>query len=349
MDKKWLKYLRCPECRWEKLDFIRLGKSSLDKSAGIVLCLSCRRWYLESNGVLELVSEKINWKEKRQFFDVHSKSFKRIGITEEPGRYPENGGVRQKRKQAKFFDLFFEKERKDYQESPFWKAEYALSLAPFKKLIKKESLLVDAGCGEGACSFLLYKKGVTVIGFDISRHSVSQGNKMAREKGISDDVFFFVGDAEQPPLKSGVADHYVLFAVLHHVTDPAVTLKEASRVLKSGGNFFAHDNHDSKLRWLFDLLMRLSPLWHEEATDEPLFSGERIQGLVKPTPLVVETKSVVFLPPHFFNLFSASVAAKLLDLSNKFFCALPGLKNLGGIILIKGTNEGDQKDQRKNK
>lgn len=333
MEEKWLSYLRCPNC--SKCDFL-LDTINKKRAAGIVICKDCKQWFIFNEGILELVPEEFNWQNKTKFYLENRYALIRLGNISPPNKHVVNSRIRYKREQANFFDKFFERERKNYQESPFWKAEYSLSLTPLVEKVTKDSVIVDAGCGEGACGLALYKKGMAIIGFDVSRHSISVANEKARRRGISDNVFFFVGDAEHPPLVSNMADIYILFAVLHHVVFPKDALSEAARIMKPEGNFFAHDNNASGLRWAFDLLMRLVPLWEEKAAREHLFSIPEINHLAKKTGLILKSKTQVFLPPHFYNLFSPKEAKVMLNFTNFVFNLIPLLRNHGGIIIIEG-------------
>lgn len=337
MEEKWLDYIQCPNCSKRDLSLITFNKKQVN---GIIICKDCKHWFIINEGILELVPEELNWQNKTKFYLENHRELAKIGWVSPPSEHRINSRIRYKREQATFFDNFFEKERKSYQESPFWKAEYALSLSSLAKKIDKNGVVVDAGCGEGACGLALYKKGITLIGFDISRHSIFMANEKAKRRGITNDVFFFVGDAEHPPLVSNIADVYILFAVLHHVTSPKSALAEAARIMKIGGHLFVHDNNNSGLRWVFDLLMRLSPLWEEKAAREYLFSMSEIDGLTKKMGLTMKSKTQVFLPPHFYNLFSARKAKILLNFTNFIFSRMPFLRNNGGILITEGRKIG---------
>lgn len=325
MHKEWLKYLICPNC----------GGNTL-KLRKIVYCEECRSWYLLDDGVLELVPEKLNWEKKLNYYKNNLRFFNSHQL-KKPQKANSNGEVKQKKEQASFFDEFFEKQKKGYQESPFWKAEYELTLSGVKRKIKKGQVIIDAGCGEGECSFRLYKKGIKIIGFDVSPHCIKKAIAQARLIDAKNDMFFFVGDAENPPIISKSADKYVLFAVLHHLVNPKRAVVEMSRVLKSGGQFFIHDNHTSKLRWIFDLVMKMLPLWKEDAAKEPLFSFARMGKMLIKANLKAKYQSAVFLPPHIYNILGDKDAKTFLNFSNKLMSKIPWLKDNGGVIIVNGS------------
>jgi hypothetical protein len=115
---------------------------------------------------------------------------------------------------------------------------------------------------------------------------------------------------------------------------------EICRVLKPGGVHLGSENNKTALRGAFDALMKLLPIWSEEAGDEPLISEEMLRGWAEGLPLRIETGTAVFLPPHLFNLFSADAAKGLLSASDAFGRALPWLRDNGGLIVFTATKTG---------
>jgi demethylmenaquinone methyltransferase/2-methoxy-6-polyprenyl-1,4-benzoquinol methylase len=58
-----------------------------------------------------------------------------------------------------------------------------------------------------------------------------------REKGGEPEMTWAVGDAQRLPLPDGCADAYVISFGIRNVTDISAALREARRVLKTGGRF----------------------------------------------------------------------------------------------------------------
>jgi demethylmenaquinone methyltransferase/2-methoxy-6-polyprenyl-1,4-benzoquinol methylase len=58
-----------------------------------------------------------------------------------------------------------------------------------------------------------------------------------RAKGAEPEMAWAVGDAQRLPLPDGCADAYVISFGIRNVTDVPAALREARRVLKSGGRF----------------------------------------------------------------------------------------------------------------
>ena len=91
------------------------------------------------------------------------------------------------------------------------------------------SIIADAGCGEGYYTNKLASlDGVSVYGFDISKHAVEHASKSAKRLGLSDKSFYAAASIFELPIADGSVDAVVnLFA-------PCAE-EEFSRVLKDGG------------------------------------------------------------------------------------------------------------------
>ena len=56
-------------------------------------------------------------------------------------------------------------------------AESTFAKFTFKKIINKKSKLLDIGCGNGRDSYYFNRKGLTVIGIDISQKAIQKNSK----------------------------------------------------------------------------------------------------------------------------------------------------------------------------
>lgn len=93
-------------------------------------------------------------------------------------------------------------------------------------------LVLDAGCGYGACFDELRRRGARVVGIDRSAAMVGQ----APRPGCT--VFplgLGVGDLQALPIADGAVDRVLANYVLFHVADLALALQEIRRVLAPGG------------------------------------------------------------------------------------------------------------------
>jgi SAM-dependent methyltransferase len=93
--------------------------------------------------------------------------------------------------------------------------------------------VIDVGCGEGHLVRLMTRHGAKAFGVECNP---KQLEKAHNEKPAGDEVYFS-GRAEELPFDSDSIDIAVFFNSLHHVDidNMSLALKEAARVLKSGG------------------------------------------------------------------------------------------------------------------
>ena len=106
------------------------------------------------------------------------------------------------------------------------RTEYVLSL--FEKYGKRPTLLLDLACGTGTFSNLFAKKGIEVIGADMSQDMLS----VAREKMYDDsvNVLYLCQKAEELDLYGTIDGAVCLMDSLNHITDEDSLEKAISRV-----------------------------------------------------------------------------------------------------------------------
>jgi len=155
----------------------------------------------------------------------------------------------------------------------------------------------------------------------------------ARSRGYSKTTFF-VGDGAFPPLKDASFDYVHTIGALHHLPDPASTIRQIQRILVPGGIHFASENNQSVFRGIFDLLMKICPLWIEEAGAEPMISRQMIDDWCRGLPVKIVSQTSIFVPPHLINLFGLDAAKRVVDLSDHFFLHVPFMRAQGGILFV---------------
>lgn len=99
---------------------------------------------------------------------------------------------------------------------------------------------LEIGCGRGVgCEIVQDVFGaLTVDGFDLDPDMVRRARtRLARRDGIR----LWIGDAERIAAPSSTYDAVFDFGIIHHVPRWRGVLREARRVLKPGGRFFAEE------------------------------------------------------------------------------------------------------------
>ncbi len=100
-----------------------------------------------------------------------------------------------------------------------------------EKYCGAESLVIDAGCGEGYYSVEIAKRGYSVIGFDLSKFATDAAAKRAKGE-VADNTFFGTASVFDMPVANKAADAVV------NIFAPCAE-DEYSRVLKDGGVLIA--------------------------------------------------------------------------------------------------------------
>lgn len=106
--------------------------------------------------------------------------------------------------------------------------------------------VLDVGCGGGFLSNELALSGLKVTGVDLSPESL----KVARAYDQTKSVNYEVADAFHLPYPDESFDILTAMDFLEHVENPAIVIKEFSRVLRPGGFFFFHTFNRNFLSWL---------------------------------------------------------------------------------------------------
>jgi len=118
--------------------------------------------------------------------------------------------------------------------------------------VKQHQYILDVGCGTGDLTLLaaqkVGKKGV-VVGIDASFSMISIALNKKRES--SSIAFFLLGLAEELPFDDGSFDLIIFSLVLHHLSfeGKQKALREAQRLLKSGGRVIIIDFDKPSKRW----------------------------------------------------------------------------------------------------
>ena len=98
--------------------------------------------------------------------------------------------------------------------------------------------VLDAGCGGGGMPLSLADHADEVVGIDPINRFGDAGVRLAHERGLSSKLHFLQADGMKLPFASGVFDLVLSHAVIEHVADAPLYLRECRRVMAPGGRFF---------------------------------------------------------------------------------------------------------------
>lgn len=94
--------------------------------------------------------------------------------------------------------------------------------------LKKESKILDMGCGTGIIMKKFQNLGFNICGIDKSSDAIS----FCKKRGLNNVK---LGDGNNIPFENEKFDIVIALDILEHVDDDSLVLKEMNRVLKKGG------------------------------------------------------------------------------------------------------------------
>ena len=109
-----------------------------------------------------------------------------------------------------------------------------------EKLLPRDLVIADVGCGTGSLTFELARFARKVIGVDLSREMLRQAQESAKDKHVH-NVEFRRADALKLPLKGRSVDAVFCVMVLHFLPHPERAVAELCRVTRRGGSVILVD------------------------------------------------------------------------------------------------------------
>lgn len=130
------------------------------------------------------------------------------------------------------------------------RTRWFLETFPLTNWLHADASVLDIGCG--VCHLtkaMALRSGARVTAMDIGDFRI--------QSTLGSEFRFMLGDAANLPFQSGTFDIVTLFWTLHHLPKPEVALKEASRVLRSGGQLIIIEDIVKGNSWLSYAIVRL--------------------------------------------------------------------------------------------
>jgi ubiquinone/menaquinone biosynthesis C-methylase UbiE/DNA-binding transcriptional ArsR family regulator len=118
-----------------------------------------------------------------------------------------------------------------------------------EKLLPRNLVIVDVGCGTGSLTFELARFAEKAIGVDLSTEMLRRARELAKEKRAR-NVEFRMGDALKLPLKSQQVDAAFCVMVLHFLPEPQRAIQELCRVTRAGGRVILVDLVRHNQEWM---------------------------------------------------------------------------------------------------
>ena len=97
--------------------------------------------------------------------------------------------------------------------------------------------VLDAGCGGGGMPLSLAEEARAVVGIDPVQRFHDAGVRLGRERGLR-NLHFALADGMALPFRTGIFDLVLSHAVIEHVADALLYLRECGRVLAPGGHVY---------------------------------------------------------------------------------------------------------------
>jgi SAM-dependent methyltransferase len=136
----------------------------------------------------------------------------------------------------------WEKIRKSYFD------DRVASLA-IEKLLPRNLVLADIGCGTGSLTFELARFARKVIGVDLSQEMLRRARGLAKEKKL-DNVELRLGDALKLPIPAHGVHAAFCVMVLHFLAAPQRAIAELCRIVRPGGSIVLVDLVQHNQEWM---------------------------------------------------------------------------------------------------
>ena len=132
-------------------------------------------------------------------------------------------------------DLRFRSEY-DYALFEYYRSAKVLAFLERSGVVAAGKVL-DAGCGGGGMPLSLAEEAMLVVGIDPAERFQDAGVRLGRERSLG-NLHFALADGMALPFCGGTFDLVLSHAVIEHVADAPLYLRECARVLAPGGHLY---------------------------------------------------------------------------------------------------------------
>jgi ubiquinone/menaquinone biosynthesis C-methylase UbiE len=186
----------------------------------------------------------------------------------------------------------------------------------------------EAGCGTGLLLDEATRVARSAVGLDLSNGML----KPAKQRGLK----VVQGSLTAVPLPDRSVDLVYSMKVLAHVPPIREALAELARVVRPGGHLLLEFYNPYSLRYLAKLLGGAAPI-AEGTTDRDVYTRydtiSTMRGYLPADVEFVGVRGVRVVTPV-SQVFRVPVLANLFEKAERLACDLPGLRGLGGFIIV---------------
>jgi ubiquinone/menaquinone biosynthesis C-methylase UbiE len=186
----------------------------------------------------------------------------------------------------------------------------------------------EAGCGTGLLLAEATRVARSAVGLDLSKSMLGP----AQQRGLK----VVQGSLTAVPLPDRSVDLVYSMKVLAHVPPIREALAELARVVRPGGHLLLEFYNPLSLRYLAKVLGGAAPI-AEGTTDRDVYTRyDTISTMCSYLPADVEFVGVrgVRVVTPVSQVYRVPVLATLFEKAERMACDLPGLRNLGGFIIV---------------
>ena len=190
--------------------------------------------------------------------------------------------------------------------------------------------ILEAGCGTGLLLEEAARVGRSAIGLDLSRGMLAR----AHDRGLA----VLQASLTPVPLPDASVDLVFSMKVLAHVPPIRQAIQELARVTRPGGHLLLEFYNPRSLRYLAKLVGGAAPI-AEGTTDRDVYTRydtlETARSYLPPDVEFITMRGVRVVTPS-SHVFRVPFLATLFERAERLACDAPGLRNLGGFLIIVG-------------